>query len=126
MTGRTITVHTTDHGPVTVTCPGWCGVVHEDGEAREDIVHESPDREFRVPVAGHPVLLLALSLEERPFTNLPPGTAPFMTVGDASGDWFPVDLAAVEDLADALERMAAEVRTAGRELAALLGEETDR
>lgn len=123
---RTVTVTTIDHGPVTVTCPTWCGVQHENDGYRADIVHESPDREFRIPVTGHPVYLLALSLEERPFTDLPQGRAPFLTIGTADGDWHPADSAAVDQLADALAALAPEVRTAGRELAALLEEETTR
>lgn len=41
---RTITLHTADHGPVTIPEPSWC-VSHETlpGDLRADIVHLGPD-----------------------------------------------------------------------------------
>ncbi|GAA3727494.1 DUF6907 domain-containing protein [Streptomyces tremellae] len=41
---RTVTVHTLDHGPVTLTCPTWCTGEHEQGGYRADIEHIGPAR----------------------------------------------------------------------------------
>jgi hypothetical protein len=43
---RTVTVHTRDHGPVTITCPAWCSGAHDDGGFRVDIDHTGPLHRF--------------------------------------------------------------------------------
>ncbi|MEU9789087.1 hypothetical protein AB0E27_00435 [Streptomyces sparsogenes] len=122
MTGpRTVTVHTRDHGPITLTCPAWCTAAHEDGGYRVDIFHAGPDTNLYVPTGRGSVLLLQLVLEQRPFTELPPGPVVFTNVG-IGDDFYPSSPAALDRIAEALVDHAATVRAAARQLAALLRE----
>ncbi|MFD5598123.1 DUF6907 domain-containing protein [Streptomyces griseorubiginosus] len=109
---RTVTVPTRDHGPVTVWEPDWCtgsDREHQSGGYRVDISHTSPDYEFTVSTSrGTPVVLRAC-FEQRPFTECPPGHAPFMNV-EMDGDWHPHGSDDLRRLSDTLTAHADRLR----------------
>lgn len=120
MTDRIVTIDTADHGVVTIPEPEWCtGEMHQPGDNRVDISHNGPDTEFTLPTPRGPVVFLRMGVEQRPFTERAPGREPFLTF-EVNGDWHPSDLAAIDHLAATLVERAAEVRSTGRQLAALL------
>lgn len=124
MTARRIVhIDTLDHDLVSVRCPDWCnGQQHQAGGYRVDITHTSDDTELTAATDGGPVLLLGLSLESRPFTELPPGTGVFVNV-EIGGQHYPHDVAALDRLAARLVEIASDVRTQARQLAGLVEEE---
>lgn len=88
---RTVTVLTCDHGPVAVWEPEWCTASeheHQPGGYRVDITHASPDYEFTTSTSRGTAPVLRACFEQRPFTELTPGHAPFMNV-EMDGDWHP-------------------------------------
>ncbi len=116
---RTVTVHTLDHGDVTLTCPAWC-VGHETApQYRIDITHTSTDHHLHLPVHDGQAELMYLAFEERPFTATWPGTLPFVSVG-IDGDHYPVRVDGLEAMADELERHATVLRQFAAQLAAIL------
>ncbi|MFE9391211.1 DUF6907 domain-containing protein [Streptomyces sp. NPDC006784] len=96
---RTATVHTADHGPVTLTCPPWCRTDHtqQDGNHRADLVHEGADVPF--VYAGH--RLLTAALRAWPFDETA-ARRPVLAV-DLSDGWHTCESPAqVRDLANKL------------------------
>ncbi|MGW1892126.1 DUF6907 domain-containing protein [Streptomyces sp. NPDC002004] len=120
MTGpRTVTVPTIDHGDVTITCPSWC-VGHQDDAPlyRVDITHVGPDESLALPTSRGPATHLITTLEQRPFTERPPGIGTFVNVFIDS-DWYPTGPIGLDAMADALVEHAAELRARARRLSAL-------
>lgn len=116
---RIVHIDTLDHDLVTVRCPQWCnGTEHEAGGYRVDISHTSDDTDFTVDTDRGTVLLLSLSLEQRPFVEGAPGTGVFVNV-EINGDWHPHDVAGLDRLAARLVDIAGEVRAQARRLAVL-------
>lgn len=119
---RTVTVQTGDHGPVTIDEPAWCTTDHDTPQHfRNDISHLGPDIEVTVDSPRGPSEVLTICLAQHPFTELPVGTGVHMSFCLASGDCWPVDLPAIEALADQLAQGVAKVRYAGQVLAAETG-----
>lgn len=121
----TVTVPTSDHGRVALTCPTWCTGVHEPDGNRVDLFHESREQLLALPVRGGTAELLAVAFESRPFTEGWTGTGPFVNVG-FGGDYHPVRVDGLEAMADALEEHAAVLREYAHQLAALLAGGEDR
>ena len=114
MTGpRTVTVHTLDHGPVTLTCPAWCTGVHDDDVHRADVSHDGT--EHVIAPAGREILRALLTQAPYSGSNRRPGL--YVDVADLSGIRTPAE---VEQLADDLTAAAVQLRALARELAALL------
>jgi hypothetical protein len=112
--GRTVTVQTSDHGPVTVPEPAWCVGEHVDGGFRVDIGHHSADAvmAFR----GHTVLGVVLA--SYPFADqMPRGPLAVVELDDFQSFTDPAEL---EELAAALVAHAATVRAVAAQLAELL------
>ncbi|NEA78021.1 hypothetical protein G3I30_02580 [Actinospica acidiphila] len=110
---RTITLHTADHGPVTVPEPSWC-VSHETlpGDQRADIVHLGPDTvlTFR----GRE--LSTASLAQAPFGD---DTTPGVSVSLLGRT---LDARAVYELAAALDTYADRLRTLADQLLVITAE----
>ncbi|MFI9063231.1 DUF6907 domain-containing protein [Streptomyces sp. NPDC053429] len=114
MTGtRTVTVHTLDHGPVTVPEPAWCtGHPAELAEYRDDIHHTGPEHVVDYDAQA----LLTAQLVEFPFGLHP--VAPSLHV-DVTIPGATLDPPALEDLAAILTEQAAELRRLALRLAVL-------
>ncbi|MFI6105821.1 DUF6907 domain-containing protein [Streptomyces sp. NPDC051310] len=120
---RVVTVPTRDHGDVDTLCPTWCtGDYHQVNGWRVDITHTSAEQELKVPTSSGPAVVLRFVFEQRPFTDKPLGTRPFVSV-EIDGDWYPMGPHALDALAQALVDRAAEVRVAARQLLTLLAKE---
>ena len=115
MTGpRTVTVHTLDHGPVTLTCPAWCTGEHDESDVfRVDLAHDGV--EHVIAPAGREILRALLTQAPYSGSNRRPGL--YVDVADLSGIRTPAE---VEQLADDLTAAAVQLRALARELAALL------
>lgn len=119
MTGaRTVTVHTIDHGPVTLPEPAWCLSEHPGDGHRVDISHEGPEAELALPTWAGPRTLMHAVFEQRPFTERRPGRGPFVNV-EIGGDWYPADPAGLDQMAAALVEHACTLRALARQLAVL-------
>jgi hypothetical protein len=121
VTDRTVTVVTTDHGPITIPEPPWCtGTYHPAGIARDEISHSGPVIDVLVGTERGPQRLAELLLWQVPFP------APDETHGDAvhvvvqllDGHHYGYDAPALEALAVDLTEAAAKVRRVARRLAA--------
>ncbi|WJV47666.1 DUF6907 domain-containing protein [Streptomyces flavofungini] len=116
---RTVTVHTLDHGPITITCPDWC-IGHEGPpQYRVDLSHFGPDRPLTLPTRRGPAIHLVTALEVRPYVDDSFLRLPFVGV-HIGGDWYPTGLAGLEAMADALTAQADALRDQARELAVIL------
>ncbi|MFF8829140.1 DUF6907 domain-containing protein [Streptomyces sp. NPDC015131] len=119
MSARMVTIPTMDHGDVTIPCPAWCTQqYHQAGGARVDITHTGQDVPLYVPTPEGKSPLLALMLEQRPFTEMDPGRDVFVSVELLAGP-HPMDPVALDALAAALVDNAREVRAMARRLAVL-------
>ncbi|MCX4824865.1 hypothetical protein OG883_34435 [Streptomyces sp. NBC_01142] len=78
--GRTVTVQTSDHGPVTLPESSWCTGVHPAGGARSDISHNGQPLE--VFLEGE--VLASGQLCQWPYSIL--GRVPFVAVEFAGGE----------------------------------------
>lgn len=108
MTGeRTVTVHTADHGDVTLPEPFWCLGVHPAEGYREDIEHQGEAIRLAVETACHgQVQMLAFSLFQRPFSTHGP-TGPMVSAElPEDWDWHEFDVARLSGLADSLVSFA--------------------
>ncbi|MFD5111458.1 DUF6907 domain-containing protein [Streptomyces sp. NPDC058391] len=116
----TITITTSDHGPVTVSEPAWCtGQYHQAGGARVDITHTSVDIPFNLDVGDGPITVMRAVFEQRPFTELTPGRAVFVNV-ELDGDWTPCTVRQLNQLAAGLAMHPMHLRTLATQLADLL------
>ncbi|WCD86369.1 hypothetical protein KPP03845_102715 [Streptomyces xanthophaeus] len=114
MTGpRTVTVHTLDHGPVTVPEPAWC-TGHPDlpAEYRDDVHHTGPEHVIDYDAQA----VLTAELVEFPFGMhpIPPSVCVDIVIPSAT-----LDPAALEGLAVILTEQAAELRRLALRLAVL-------
>ncbi|WP_432104885.1 DUF6907 domain-containing protein [Streptomyces sp. bgisy091] len=121
MHDRTVTVPTSDHGPVTLPEPSWCtGHDHPHVEARMDVVHTGPIVPFHLPTGRGEVTTMLAALEQRPFIgDQAPGAGVFMNVELSGGDWYPSGPEDLDLMAAALVEHAAELRHLARQLSAL-------
>jgi hypothetical protein len=102
---RTVTVHTIDHGPVTIPEPSWCLGVHTAEGYREDIEHQGQPVRLTVdtPCHGKEQVLEAV-LFQRPFSTHGP-TGPLVAV-DFTADLHEYDSRHLAGLADDLVAFA--------------------
>ena len=126
---RTVTVQTSDYGPVTTPEPPWCTGTHvepipaSDGTEllprREDIAHTGPAINVTVGTRRGPRRLLELLLWQDPFpTPLNAnGTDVYVAVHLLDGDTFDYDPVSLDVLATELMEAAAKVRRVARRLA---------
>lgn len=115
MTNRTVTIHTSDRGPVTIPEPAWClGEQVPDGDWI-DITHSRPEEklEFR----DEP--LWTLELVTDPTVPDPGRRLPRLHV-EQTGFARTLDPAGLDALADALVEHAAVLRARAQEVAALV------
>lgn len=107
--GRTVTVRTRDHGPVTLTCPAWCRTDHTAGpvEYRADVTHRGPDLSLALPGRRGPDEWLYVCVDQAPLSAYDPALGVVVEVGGVSVRYAPEGLRA---LADVLAAQLAEVR----------------
>ncbi|MFE3522252.1 DUF6907 domain-containing protein [Streptomyces sp. NPDC059161] len=117
----TVTVPTSDHGSVTMTCPVWCIGHPVTPKHRADLGHESADFLMEVPVQGGQVTLMTAVFEQRPFATRPPGTGVFLNL-EIDGQFYPLDQAGVDAVAAATETVALDLRVLSRRLARYVAE----
>ncbi|MER6484091.1 hypothetical protein ABT264_11185 [Streptomyces virginiae] len=114
MTGpRTVTVHTLDHGPITIPEPAWClGHPDEPADYRADVHHTGP--EYLVDHDARAVL--AAELVEFPYgeTPVPPSVYVAISVPSVT-----LDPPGLEGLAEVLVERATELRRLALRLAVL-------
>ncbi|MBC3988036.1 hypothetical protein H8N00_03795 [Streptomyces sp. AC563] len=116
---RTITVHTRDHGPVTLPEPAWCLGRHRDGEYLADTVHEGPETSLVVLLGeGRQVSVLPAGLVAYPRATTR-GPEPTVAI-EMDGDYRHFGPAGLEDVAQALVAHAAVLRALAHQLAGLL------
>jgi hypothetical protein len=113
---KTITIVTSDHGPVTIPEPMWCAAVHLDGGYRSDIHHTGVEHLVTVPSSEGTRQLLTLALTQWPYGLTAPGNGVHVAVHLADGDP-EYDAAGLEGLAAALLEAAGMVRRMARQLA---------
>ncbi|WP_155058814.1 DUF6907 domain-containing protein [Streptomyces blattellae] len=106
---RTVTVHTRDHGPVTITCPEWCSVDHTAGpvQHRADVAHTGLELSLTVPSAHGPSEWLYVCLDVGEFSEHDRSIGVVLEVGGASVRVTPARLRA---LADRLTAQLGQVR----------------
>lgn len=117
--GRTVTVHTCDHGPVTTPEPAWCTGRHEDGLHLVDVSHDGPDIPMAVSTEDGPVELLHLLLSQYPYGGGTEGQHLHMAVLLGGGYHRFRDDTALYRLADELVEHAVQLRILARRLASL-------
>lgn len=112
---RLVTIRTSDHGPVTVTCPAWCTAQHEQDGYRADILHTGPDA--ALVFQGHDIG--DASLVQSPYTELPGGGlgVSVSLLGQT------LDPVALYDFAAVLDRHADQLRDLADQLHTLLAGE---
>ena len=116
---NTVTIHTRDHGDVTIPEPAWCtGQYHQQGGARVDISHTSDDTEFNVETSDGTVTVMRAVFEQRPYTEREPGRGVFVSV-ELDGQWYPSTPAQLDQYAAALTVHAVHLRTLARQLATM-------
>lgn len=99
-----VTVHTADHGDVTIPEPPWCIGPHPAEGYREDIEHQGETIRLAVDTACHgEIEVLNASLFQRPFSTHGP-TQPMVTV--ELDDWHEFDAVKLAGFADALVSFA--------------------
>lgn len=113
---RTVTVQTTSHGSVEVYEPAWC-VGHAEDQPGHlvDLTHAGPISSLMVPTASGDVPLLAFGLEQRPYTELAPGTETFFNV-EIGDDWYPHSIAEFMLLGSGLTVLGGRIRQAVRDM----------
>ncbi|RPE34766.1 DUF6907 domain-containing protein [Kitasatospora cineracea] len=116
---RQVTVHTSDCGPVTISCPAWCAGRHQTGEQLVDLGHASNDIELLVETERGRVELLHLLFGSYPFSTRPADRGLVVAV-HLGGDYFDFhDDAALYRLADEVAAHAIRIRAVARQLAEL-------
>ncbi|MEU0343157.1 hypothetical protein ABZ092_30465 [Streptomyces bobili] len=117
---RTVTLPTTDHGPVTLPEPSWChGHAHHDPHSvRADLTHTSPQH----PLTFHGRQLGYAVIAHAPYGEL--GHREIRAAVTISIEPDPDGLtpAGLYDLAAALDTSADQLRDVGDQLHAILGE----
>ena len=112
---KTITINTSDHGPVTIPEPAWCTGEHPNVANRSDIHHSSAEQVVAVgtPRGAYPLLTMALT--QWPYGLSAPGNGVYVSVHLADGDP-EYDSASLEGLAADLLEAAGKVRRMARRL----------
>ncbi|MGW2580645.1 DUF6907 domain-containing protein [Streptomyces virginiae] len=112
--GRTVTVPTLDHGPVTVSEPEWCTGHPDDlpAEYRDDVHHTGP--EHVVDYDAQAVLTAELVAFPFGLHPVPPSIYVEIVIPAAT-----LDPAALDGLAAILTEQAAELRRLALRLSAL-------
>lgn len=113
MTGRTVTIDTSDHGPVTVPEPMWCTGQHPNVAHRSDIHHSSAEHVVEVGTPHGPYPLLTMALTQWPYGLSAPGNGVYVAVHLADGDP-EYDSTGLEGLAADLLEAAVKVRRMAR------------
>lgn len=121
-----ITVHTGDHGPVTIPEPAWCIGTHMEVAYRSDITHIGPDAKVTVGTSQGPRELLTMFLTQSPYTILAPGSDVYVGVHLADGEHYSYGVNGLEQLAEDLVKAAGRVRLMARRLHAEDRPETGR
>lgn len=118
MPDRTVTVVTTDHGPITIPEPSWCtGVQHTDDVERADIAHTGPSINVMVGTEDGPRRLFELLLWQDPFPTPACTHSDDVYVVAELLDGHPgYDVPGLEALATDLLEAAAKVRRLARRL----------
>jgi hypothetical protein len=119
VTDRTVTVLTTDYGPVTIPEPAWCAGRHPAGCLRSEIAHEGPKISVMVGTSRGPRAALHLFMWQDPFPT------PACTHSDdvhvavqlIDGDTYDYDAPGLEALATDLLEAVGKVRRMARRLA---------
>lgn len=121
---HTVTVLTTDHGPVTTPEPDWCTGNHTDSGPRCEIYHQGPGIDITVGTESGPRRLLALALWQDAFPEptWPHGAAVYVVAHLLDGEDLGYDVAGLERLATDVLEAARRVRL----VAARLASETRR
>jgi hypothetical protein len=117
---HTATIHTLDHGPVTIPCPPWCtGAGHPNGVERDTIAHTGPSINVMVDTERGPRRLLELLMWQDPFPTPANRHSDdvYVAVQLLDGDHFGYDVQGIEDLVTDLIEAAAKVRRVARRLA---------
>ncbi|MEU0069520.1 hypothetical protein ABZ027_08245 [Streptomyces sp. NPDC006332] len=111
---RTVTLHTSDHGDVTLPEPSWC-VGHPDqrAEYKVDVSHDGP--EHVIAPGGRETFTAFLT--QAPFSDVDRSIGLHVEVADLTGTCTPDE---VEQLADDLVESVEQLRVLGRQLADLL------
>lgn len=110
---RTVTVHTSDYGPVTLPEPGWCLGEHEADGYRSDLSHTG--REVQLDYDDE--ALLVASFTQDPFAAHGPRTVGLYVEQTGFARTLGPDEA--DQLADALVSHATVLRALARQLSAL-------
>jgi hypothetical protein len=120
MTVRLITIHTSDHGPVTLPCPLWCTqTTHQDGARRDEISHTGPS--IPVTIGGVPgpgprqILELRFWQDPHPEAGSRHGTAMYV-LAHLDGQPHEYDAAGLDELVTDLLEAAGKVRYMARRL----------
>jgi hypothetical protein len=117
---RTVTVPTTDHGPVTIPEPAWCAGRHPAGYLRSEIAHEGPTISVMAATERGPRPMVHLSLWQDPFPTpaCRHSDDVHVAVRLIDGDTYDYDVPGLEGLAVDLMEAAGKVRRMARRLAA--------
>lgn len=118
---RTVTVHTTDHGPVTMPEPSWCVDSHDqEPEALRDTGHRGA--QHRAEYFGYE--LATAELVQDPFaTAADRGTGVYVAMGHLASTLTPTEL---DELAALLVDYAGTLRRLARQLSVLRTQEAGR
>ncbi|WP_031516804.1 DUF6907 domain-containing protein [Streptomyces sp. NRRL F-5123] len=116
MNERTVTINTSDHGPVTIPEPMWCTGHHRDGAHRSDIHHAGVDHVVTVDSPRGRYELLRMALSQWPYGLSAPGNGVYVSVHLPDGDP-EYDSAGLEGLAADLLEAAVKVRRMARRVA---------
>ncbi|WP_369187431.1 hypothetical protein [Streptomyces sp. R08] len=120
MTNRTVTIHTTDRGPVTIPEPAWCLGEHVADGYWIDITHSGPQEEL--DFRDEPLWILEVITD--PTVRDPARRLPRVYV-QQTGFARTLDPAGLDALADALVEHAAVLRARAKEVAALVAAESE-
>lgn len=120
MPDRTVTVVTTDHGPVMIPEPAWCAGAHPAGYLRSEIAHEGPTISVMAATERGPRPMVFLSLWQDPFPTpaCRHSDDVYVAVHLIDGDTYDYDVPGLEGLATDLMEAAGKVRRMARRLAA--------
>lgn len=119
MTDHTVTIDTSDYGPVTIPEPSWCtGEHHADGISRADIAHTGPTINVTVGTERGPRVLVELLLWQDPYPTPAAMHSDAVHVAVAmDGEYYGYDPAALDALSTDLLDAAGKVRRMARRLA---------
>ncbi|MFF7158099.1 DUF6907 domain-containing protein [Streptomyces sp. NPDC008139] len=122
---RTVTVPTSDHGPVTIPEPAWCtGASHRHGPVfRADIHHDGEPATITVDTTRGPMALMSLYLNQNPFVTDPDARGVNVIAVFADGDSWPAGIGELGEIAGRIIRAARLIVPVARRLDAVRGGE---